>query len=495
MPFKIVRNDITRMTTEAIVNTANEKPTVGTGCDFAVYNAAGYDELLSWRKKYIGTVEEGEAFISPGFRLPAKYIIHAVSPFYIDGEHGEEERLRSCYRKSLALAAGHGIRSIAFPLISTGGFGYPKEEGMRIAVDEIHAFLLKSDMQIFLVVFDERATRMGRSLYPDLEAYIDRNYVQEKRAEEYGEAFFTAREAREGALPEVPFAAREAGEGAQRQTYHAAYMAGNDASNQINAGGLAAPGKKREKRENRRKPGLFERLKEARWKKAAKEDVLSSPSVARPADEKETLSQPFSAGPADEKESLPLLSAASPPYNYGAYPEAPNYYEAYPGAAYSEEPDSEAPNFDEADSEVTYGTFSGETALEEDDAILELERRLAERIAHMSDTFPEYLLYLIRKNGLDNADVYKRAIVDKKVFSKIKNNPDYHPKKLTALCLCVGAKLNIDETRDLLARAGYALSPCDKTDIIFSYFIEHGIYDMIELDIQLEEHGLPCIIA
>ena len=101
MPFKIVRNDITKMTTEAIVNTANEKPTVGTGCDFAVYNAAGYDELLSWRKKYIGSMEEGEAFISPGFRLPAKYIIHTVSPLYIDGEHGEEELLRSCYRKAL----------------------------------------------------------------------------------------------------------------------------------------------------------------------------------------------------------------------------------------------------------------------------------------------------------------------------------------------------------------------------------------------------------
>ena len=114
---------------------------------------------------------------------------------------------------------------------------------------------------------------------------------------------------------------------------------------------------------------------------------------------------------------------------------------------------------------------------------------------HMSDTFPEYLLYLIQKNGLENADVYKRAIVNKKVFSKIKNNPDYHPKKMTALCLCIGAKLNIDESSDLLARAVYALSPCDKTDIIFSYFIENGIYDMIELDIQLEEHGLPCIIA
>ena len=494
MPFKIVRNDITKMTTEAIVNTANEKPTVGTGCDFAVYNAAGYDELLSWRKKYIGAVEEGEAFISPGFRLPAKYIIHTVSPLYIDGEHGEEELLRSCYRKSLALAAGYGIRSIAFPLISTGGFGYPKEEGMRIAVDEIHAFLLKSDMQIFLVVFDERATWMGRSLYPDLEAYIDRNYVQEKRTEEYGDAFFAAHEAREGASPEVPFASREAGEGAfpevpfaareareeaSRKPYYDAYGGENDASNQINIGGLAASGKKREKRENRRKPGLFERLKAARRKDAGKGEVLSSPSAA---------------GPADEKESLPLPSAARPPYSEETYPEA-SYLEACPGASYLDDADYEAPDFDEADSEEMYGTISGETALEDDDAILELERRLAERMEHMSDTFPEYLLYLIRKNGLDNADVYKRAIVDKKVFSKIKNNPDYHPKKLTALCLCVGAKLNIDETRDLLARAGYALSPCDKTDIIFSYFIEHRIYDMIELDIQLEEHGLPCIIA
>lgn len=138
---------------------------------------------------------------------------------------------------------------------------------------------------------------------------------------------------------------------------------------------------------------------------------------------------------------------------------------------------------------------TAKTPIDEDAAIEEMERRLADRMKHMSDSFPEYLLYLIRQKGMKNSEVYKRAIVDKKVFSKIKNNPDYHPQKLTALCLCVGARLNMDETRDLLARAGYALSPCSKTDIIFSYFIEHGIYDMIELDIQLEEHGLPCIIS
>lgn len=125
----------------------------------------------------------------------------------------------------------------------------------------------------------------------------------------------------------------------------------------------------------------------------------------------------------------------------------------------------------------------------------DLYKKLAERVSHVEDSFSDYLMFLIGSKGLNNADVYKRALVDKKVFSKIKNNPDYHPQKLTAMCLCIGAMLNLDESRDLLARAGYALSPSDKTDIIFSYFIENEIYDMIELDIQLEEHGLECIIA
>lgn len=135
-----------------------------------------------------------------------------------------------------------------------------------------------------------------------------------------------------------------------------------------------------------------------------------------------------------------------------------------------------------------------EAAAEDFDFEEEHESKLNERMKHLSDTFSQYLLYMIREKGMENAEVYKRAVVDKKIFSKIKNNPEYHPQKLTALCLCVGAQLNLDETKDLLARAGYALSPCDKTDIIFSYFIENQIYDMIELDIQLEEHGLACII-
>ena len=349
MPFKIVRNDLTKMQVDAIVNTANPKPKYSSGTDTAVYKAAGEEELLAERKK-IGHMNEGDVAITPGFNLPAKYIIHAVSPRYIDGNSGEESRLRDCYRKSLVLASQYRCNSIAFPLIATGSFGYPKEEGMRIALDEINAFLMRQDMLVYLVVFDTASTKLGLNLYPDLETYIDHNYVCDKREEEYGDRYF----------------------GSVR----------SDAFNEYSMAPCAPLSKVREA-------------------------------------------------------------------------------------------------FDE---------FNDYDFLEKNELALE------ERMQHMSDTFQEYLMYLIGMKKLTNAEVYKRAIVTKQLFSKIKLNPKYHPDKATAMRLCVGAKLNLDETKDLLARAGYALSPCDKRDIIFSFFIEHEVFDMIEIDIALEEHGLPCFI-
>ena len=238
---------------------------------------------------------------------------------------------------------------------------------MRIAVDEINAFLLHNDMQINLVVFGTKATILGERIYPDLEAFIDHNYVDEKREEEYGDAHF-------GSVSEEDY--------------------GYDA---------------------------YAKLRRETDRRLFRTDRVSGAKNA------------MAVQPADM-------------------------------------------SFDSLDVEV-------------------LQYKLGERMKHMSDTFSEYLMYLIESKGKSAVEVYTRAIVDKKVFSKIKNNPDHHPNKLTAMCLCVGAELNMDETRDLLARAGYALSPCDKTDVIFSYFIEHQIYDMIELDIQLEEHGLKCIIS
>ncbi len=173
----------------AIVHNVGETTEVGDGCDVAVYMAAGYDKLHALRKE-IGNVPEGEVFITPGFDLPAKYIIHAVSPLYIDGEHGEEVKLRSCYRKSLELAKEKGIQSISFPLIATGTFGYPNADGMAIAVDEINKFLLNNEMEVYLVVFGTSMTIMAKRIFPDLKAYIDHNYVCEKREEEYGDPHF-----------------------------------------------------------------------------------------------------------------------------------------------------------------------------------------------------------------------------------------------------------------------------------------------------------------
>lgn len=379
MPLKIVRNDITKMNTEAIVNTANAYPEVGTGCDTAIYKAAGYHALLKYREEHIGYVPEGEAFMTPGFDLPAKYIIHAVSPLYMGCDQEEEKKLRSCYRESLRLAKENSIRSISFPLISTGGFGYPKEEGMRIAVDEINAFLLGNDMLIYLVVFGNQAAALGTKIYPELEEYIDQNYVREKHKEEYP------------------------------------------------CNSLRSEDYEYQRVSRRREGPLFGKFSK-KLNRDEEPEIYEAPKMSRPMFR-------------EERVPAKTMSAA-------------------------------------------FLDFEGLH-----------EGKLEERMKHISDTFSQYLLYLIQNKHMENADVYKRAIVDKKVFSKIKNNPDYHPQKLTALCLCVGARLNLDESRDLLARAGYALSPCDKTDIIFSYFIENEIYDMIELDIQLEEHGQPCIIS
>ena len=383
MPFKIVRNDLTKMQVDAIVNTANPKPKYSSGTDTAVYKAAGEEELLAERKK-IGYMNEGEVAITPGFKLPAKYIIHAVSPHYIDGNYGEEKKLRDCYRKSLQLAAKHECKSIAFPLIATGSFGYPKEEGMRIALDEINAFLMKQDMLVYLVVFDTAATKLGLNLYPDLEAYIDHNYVCDKREEEYGDRYFGS------------IRSDEPGYDAYR----------------------------------RERADMEERLK-----RSPRNMQIGAPLAL-----------------SDECSMAPCAPVCK-----------------------------ESKAFDEFDDDYY-------------DFLQENESALKERMEHMSDTFQEYLMYLISTKKLTNAEVYKKAIVTKQLFSKIKLNPDYHPDKATAMRLCVGARLNLDETKDLLARAGYALSPCDKRDIIFSFFIEHEVFDMIEIDIALEEHGLPCFI-
>ena len=379
MSLKIVRNDITKMNTEAIVNTANEKPTVGSGCDTAVYNAAGYDELLNYRKEKIGSVKEGDAFITPGFKLGAKYIIHAVSPRF-SGEEETEKLVRSCYKKSLELAKENNIKSIAFPLIATGSYGFPKEAGLRVALDEINKFLLKDDMEVYIVVFDPESTTLSAKISAKLEEYIDENYVEEKTGEEYLHGY-------------------------RIDTLYA------DSSFRIETSGKPKGGREKLSKKD------FSPIKIGRKSK----DASPSFEEEEVCDEEQIYAEPDLK---INKNINPLVDG------YGLTPEG---IEA-----------------------------------------------LKKRLEHLSDTLSEYLFFLMEEKGLKGPEVYNGACVDKKTFSKIKNNKNYHPKKLTALCLCIGARLNMDQSKDLLQKAGFAFSNSDMTDVIFSFFIENEIYDIFQ---------------
>ena len=329
MPFEIVRNDIVNMKVDAIVNTANPRPIIGAGTDKAVHDKAGARLLLA--RKEIGNIAVGEAAITPAFDLDANYVIHTAGPIWRDGRSGEEELLASCFRNSLGIAKKKDCESIAFPLISTGSYGFPKPLALQIAFREISSFLMENEMQVYLVVFEKQSFELSEKLFKSVSSYIDANYVSDKMNLEYGTSKV------------------------RRRNY---------------------------------------------------EDMLLHES--------------------------------------------------------SYEITSKMPNLDGMLNNLDRG-------------------------------FSETLLDLIDRTGKKDSEIYKKANVDRKLFSKIRNNADYRPSKTTAIAFAIALELNMDETNDLLSKAGFALSQSSKFDVIVRYFIENKKYDIFELNSVLFEFDQPLI--
>lgn len=370
MPFQIIRNDITKVKADAIVNTANPEPRFASGTDAAVYHAAGEKELLEARNK-IGRLSPGEAAATPAFQLPAKYIIHTVGPAWIDGEHGEYDILRSCYRKPLLLADQLGCKSIAFPLIATGVYGFPKDRALEIALDVIREHLEESELEVTLVVFGRSSFQLASGLTERVEEYIDENYVEEKTEEEYGSPL--------GNQPDP-----------RRRWY-------------------------------------------SLGRKAYPEDAELS---AMPTD---AMAASMDLQAREEKERPAPKAAAVP----------------------------------------TFISKKKRKAL------------LKDAMGHLGESFQARLFRMIDERGLTDPEVYNRANVDRKVFSKIRCSEDYIPKKRTIIAFAAALRLNLDDTKDLLASAGLTLTNSSKTDVIVQFCIENGIYDVYEINALLFEFDQP----
>ena len=333
MPFEIVRNDIANMAVDAIVNTANPRPVVGAGTDAAIHKKAGPGLLLARQK--IGSIAVGHAAITPAFDLQAKYVIHTVGPVWADGSRGEEALLRSCYDRSLSLALAHNCRSVAFPLISTGTYGFPKDKALQIAISAFSAFLTEHEMEIYLVVFDRASFALSERLFQGVASYIDENYV--------GTVYEAAAEYRTA---------------------------------------------------NRRGRALEDRM---------------------------------------------LMADCAP---------------------------------------CTYAPKA-----------LSLEDMLRQADAGFTET----LLKRIDASGKKDSEIYKKALLSKQHFSKIRNNPGYKPTKATALALALALELDLEATKDLIGRAGYALTNSSKFDLIIRYFIERGKYNLVEINCILFEYDQPLL--
>ena len=450
MPFQIIRNDITKVRADAIVNTANPYPTYGLGTDKAIYHAAGIEKLLAERRR-IGRIAPGGAAATPAFDLPAKYIIHTVGPVWYGGIRGEYEVLSSCYRNSLNLAKKLGCESVAFPLISTGIYGFPKDRGLDTAIKEISAFLKEDDMDIILVVFDREAFGLSASLASDVRQFIGEHYVSERTEEEYTLS--------EGYAPGRKHGSDEGHSLAEN------YAHGKDYSLAENY----APGKDYNLAEDYEPDEDYSFAEDYELDEdysfdedndSGKTSYFARQKRRRPSlDARESYDESLGdEEEPDDDDSEKRKSRTSKP--------SP--------AARRKKPIAPAPAFP-----------AGEAVK---------RRSLRDLLARREESFQACLFRLIDEKGLKDTEVYKKANIDRRLFSKIRCDENYHPKKQTVLAFALALCLSLDETADLLRRAGFALSPCSRADLIVEFCIQNK-YDIYTANSLLFEYEEPLLGA
>ena len=440
MPFSIIRNDITKVAADAIVDTANPQPVIGAGTDSAIYKAAGAELLLAERRK-IGAIHPGEAAVTPAFALPAKYIIHTVGPAWQGGEAGEFETLASCYRKSLLLAKQLGCESVAFPLISTGTYGFPKDKALSVAMETIEEFLQGDDLDVTLTVLNKEAFTLSQDLLDDVQSYIDDRTAEMLHQMEYSASYSAlfkdgmaderrdAKAARPSSAPPMAQAAPQ--------------------------GGPTSGPQSKPKFRPKKGKGLFGKLASLGKKDADAASTQEMPDAFEPPYEDSAAS--LTADSAAEDTEILYAKTFS-------YSEAGTEKTAEANAAFA----------------------SGAAAP------LSTES-LPDRMAHLGDTFQERLLHLIDEQDLTDPEVYKKANLDRKLFSKIRSNAAYRPSKNTVLALAIALELDLAQTKDLLARAGFAFSPSSRFDLIVQYCFEKRIYDIFEVNALLFQYDQPLL--
>lgn len=399
MPFKIIRNDITKINADAIVNAANNHLLAGGGVCGAIFAAAGADKLQKACRK-IGYVKTGEAVITKGFNLAAKYIIHTAGPVWNGGGENEEQLLYSCYQNCLKLAKNKRLKSIAFPVISSGTYGYPKAEAIAAAVRSIGDFLVQNEMDVTLVVFDKEAFALSEYLYKGIQAYIADNYVDE-------------------------------------HYYKRPHGAWEGESCDLD--------------------GTVLLLSE-------NEQSFSDTMI----DDKQF--EKYTVGAADNRKKDTDKTTQSMPMQNVTAPE-------FLSAPKSLHREPESPQ------------LSSEEIRQINESLYRTQEMFPSEIVaalqNLDESFSQCLFRMIDERGMTDVETYKRANIDRKLFSKIRKDKGYRPKKTTAVAFAIALELSLAETNALLEKAGYVLSHSSKFDVIIEYFILHGHYNIMEINAAL----------